>query len=100
MDRYKYYDGSGYTVITNGDSKSTQLVNPNGKTVWGVREIHLFISPEGTQALVKRYVPDMWADFTSSTNYNSFTTLKNARGEAVIIEERLVNVKIKNPITG
>lgn len=97
MNQVKYHDGSGYTVITDGHSKSTQLINPQGKPVWGVREIHLFISPENTQALVKRYVPDIWADFTSSTSYNSFTTLKNSRGEPVILEERLVNVSIKSP---
>jgi len=88
-----------YVLITDGNPKNTKLINPNGIEVWGIKEIQVRISSStyfAAQVIVKRYLPYMWADFTSSTGPISFATVKDPKGNPVILEEHLTNVEIKS----
>lgn len=89
-----------YKLVTDGTSKNTYLVNPDGHQIWGIKDLQISMTSNSyfsTQVVIKRYVPYMWADFTSSTSPISFTTLKDDSGNPVIIEERFVNVEILHP---
>lgn len=89
-----------YKLVTDGTSKNTYLINPDGHQIWGIKELQVIMTSYSyfsTQVIVKRYVPYMWADFTSSTSPISFATLKDETGAPIILEERFVNVEVIHP---